>query len=76
VACLCQQETSQAKAVLKKLRALPIGEYIGEPFIEISKRFLEASRIEYAQRTLEAAETFGCDGSEIHALQEACKSAA
>ncbi len=76
IVCICQQETDQARPVLEKLRALAIGDYIGESFVEIAKRFLEAARIDYAHCTLEAAAIFGYHGLKINALLEKCNAAA
>jgi hypothetical protein len=55
---------------------LPVGEYIGESFLEITKRFLSACRIDNARRTLEAALNFGCENVEMRALFKICSTEA
>jgi tetratricopeptide (TPR) repeat protein len=76
VAYACLQERAQAEGIFRKLKALPVGEYIGESFIEITKRFLSVSRTDDARRTLEAALNFGCENLEMRALFESCSVAA
>lgn len=76
VAYACLQETAPAESIFGKLRVLPIGEYIGESFLDITKRFLSAARLDYARCTLEAALNFGCGNQEIRALLESCRAAA
>jgi tetratricopeptide (TPR) repeat protein len=73
---VCLQEATLAEGMFKKLVALPIGKFIDESFLEISKRFLSASRFDYACRTLEAALHLGCASLEMKALFEKCKAAA
>jgi tetratricopeptide (TPR) repeat protein len=75
VANVCLQETAPAEVIFRKLRTLPIGDYIGESFLEISRRFFSASRSAYARRTLEAALHFGCASPEMRALFESCNAA-
>jgi tetratricopeptide (TPR) repeat protein len=72
VAYACRQEIAPAESLFKKLTTLPIGDYIGESFLDIAKRFLEASRRDYARHTLEAALVFGCVNPEIRTLFESC----
>ena len=76
VANACLQETEEAEVILGRLRSLPVGDYIGESFLEIARRFLSASRSDYARRTLEAALHFGCTSPEMRALFEKCMAAA
>jgi tetratricopeptide (TPR) repeat protein len=76
VAYACRQEKAQAESLFKKLRALPIGDYIGESFLDIARRFLEASRRDYARHTLEAALTFGCANPEMRRLLDSSSAAA
>jgi len=76
VAYACMQEKAQAEGLFRQLRKLPIGDYIGEAFLDISKRFLSASRTDDARRTLEAALNFGCENLEMRALFESCSAAA
>jgi len=73
---VCLGEPTHAEGVFQKLKILPIGNFIGESFLEISRRFLEACKSEYARRSLEAAIHFGCDSEEIRTLAENCKAAA
>jgi tetratricopeptide (TPR) repeat protein len=76
VAYACMQEKAQAEGLFRQLRKLPIGDYIGEAFLDISKRFLSASRTDYALLTLETALAFGCENLEMRALFESCSAAA
>ena len=71
----CLKERVQAEGIFRKLQALPVGEYIGESFLEVTKRFLSASRIDYARRTLGAALYFGCENLEMRALFASCSAA-
>jgi tetratricopeptide (TPR) repeat protein len=52
VAYACLQERAQAEGIFRKLQALPVGDYIGESFIEITKLFI-CLRTDDARRTLE-----------------------
>ena len=61
VAHICMQERAQAENLFRKLRSLPIGDYIGESFLDISKRFISASRIDDARLILDTALSFGCE---------------
>lgn len=72
VTYVCQRESAQAENLFNKLRCLPMGEFIGESFLDIAKRFLSASRSDYARRTLEAAITFGCESTELRTLFQSC----
>ena len=72
VAYACLQESAPAESLFKKLTTLPIGDYIGESFLDIAKRFLEASRRDYARHTLEAALIFGCVNPEMRTLFKSC----
>jgi hypothetical protein len=76
VAYACRQESAPAESLFKKLTTLPIGDYIGESFLDIAKRFLEASRRDYARHTLETALIVGCVNPEIRTLLERCRAAA
>jgi glycosyltransferase involved in cell wall biosynthesis len=76
VAYACRQDSAPAESLFKKLRALPIGEHIGESFLDIARRFLEASRRDYARHTLETALIFGCVNPEIRTLLESGRAAA
>jgi len=76
VAHICMQERPQAEIIFGKLRSLPIGDYIGESFLDISKRFLSASRIDDARLILDTALSFGCETPAIRVLLEDCKAAA
>jgi glycosyltransferase involved in cell wall biosynthesis len=76
VAYACLKERVQAEGIFRKLQALPVGEYIGESFLEITKRFLSACRIDNARRTLEAALNFGCENVEMRALFKICSTEA
>jgi tetratricopeptide (TPR) repeat protein len=69
---VCLQELTPAEVMFKKLEALPIGKFLGESFLEISKRFLATSKPDYARQTLEAALHFGCNCPEMRALIENC----
>jgi predicted Zn-dependent protease len=72
VAYACQQERSSAENLFNQIRALPIGDYIGESFLDIARQFLNASRDDYARRTLEAAEFFGFQNIAMGELLEGC----
>jgi tetratricopeptide (TPR) repeat protein len=76
MAHVCLQETAQAEIIFRKLRGLPIGDYIGESFLEISRRFLSASKPDYARRALEATRYFGCASQEMIAILENRQAAA
>jgi tetratricopeptide (TPR) repeat protein len=76
VAYACLQETAQAESIFRDLKALAIGEYIGESFLDIAKRFLSADCLDYARCTLETALAFGCGNQETRALLENCNVAA
>jgi glycosyltransferase involved in cell wall biosynthesis len=65
IAHACLGELTLAEGIYKKLQALPIGEFIGESFLEISKRFQAASRSDYMRLTFNAANHFGCAGQEL-----------
>lgn len=73
---VCLEELTLAEGIYKKLQALPIGEFIGESFLEISKRFQAASLCDYVRCTIDAAIHFGCAGQEMRDQFEVCKSAA
>jgi len=73
---ICMQERVQAENLFRKLRSLPIGDYIGESFLDISKRFISASRIDDACLILDTALNFGCETPAIRVLLEDCKAAA
>jgi len=75
VAHICMQEIVQAENLFRKLRSLPIGDYIGESFLDISKRFISASRIDDARRILNTALSFGCETPAIRVLLEECRAA-
>ncbi len=72
VAYACRQERSSAENIFKQVRALPIGNYIGESFLDIARQFLKASRRDYARHTLEAASIFGCSNPAMEKLLEDC----
>jgi tetratricopeptide (TPR) repeat protein len=72
VTYVCQRESVQAEKLFNKLRGLPMGEFIGESFLDIAKRFLSASRSDYARRTLEAGIVFGCESTELRTLFKSC----
>ena len=76
VAHICMQERPQAEIIFRKLRSLPIGDYIGESFLDISKRLLSASRTDDTRLILDAALSFGCETPAIRELLEDCKAAA
>ena len=76
VAHACLEEQSQIGSALNTLIPLAMGEYIGESFLDIARRFLSASRADYARLTLEAASRLGYVNSEIVSLLESCRSAA
>jgi tetratricopeptide (TPR) repeat protein len=75
VAHICMQERPQAEIFFRKLRSLPIGDYIGESFLDISKRFLSASRTDDARLILNTALSFGCETPAIRVLLEECRAA-
>jgi tetratricopeptide (TPR) repeat protein len=76
VAYACRQEAERAESIFEKLKALPIGEFIGEAFLDMAKRFRSASRSDCARRTLEAAFRFGCANPEMREVYESCRPAA
>jgi tetratricopeptide (TPR) repeat protein len=76
VAHACLEEQSQIGNALNTLIPLAMGEYIGESFLDIARRFLSASRADYARLTLEAALRLGYVNSETVSLLESCRSAA
>jgi len=75
VAYACIGETRAAEGIFRKLRALPVGMYIGESFLDGAKRFLSASCRKYARDTLEVAVHFGCANREIQNLLENLRTA-
>jgi glycosyltransferase involved in cell wall biosynthesis len=75
VAHACLEEQSQIGNALNTLIPLAMGEYIGESFLDIARRFLSASLADYARLTLEAALRLGYVNSEIVSLLESCRSA-
>jgi glycosyltransferase involved in cell wall biosynthesis len=72
VAYACLQEAAPAENIIEGLKTLPMGEHIGEAFLDVARRFLSVSRRDYALRTLEAALHFGCGSMEIRAVCEGC----
>lgn len=72
VAYACRQERTAAESLFKQLKVLPIGNYIGESFLDIARQFLAASRKDYARHTLEAASIFGCANPSMGKLMEGC----
>jgi len=76
VAHACLEEQSQIGSALNTLIPLAMGEYIGESFLDIARRFLSASLADYARLTLEAASRLGYVNPEIVSLLESCRSAA
>jgi tetratricopeptide (TPR) repeat protein len=76
VAHACLEEQPQIENALNTLIPLAMGEYIGESFLDIARRFLSASLADYARLTLEAASRLGYVNSEIVPLLESCRSAA
>lgn len=76
VAYACQQETARAEAIFKKIKALPIGDYVGEAFLDMAKRLRVAFRWDDARRTLEAALDFGCENPELRTSLESLGAAA
>lgn len=76
VAHACLEEQSQLESALNSLASLAMGEYIGESFLDIAKRFLSASLADYARRTLKTASRLGFVNPEIVSLLESCRSAA
>jgi tetratricopeptide (TPR) repeat protein len=73
VAYACLQKKMQAERLFEKLRTLPIGVVIDESFLDIARRFLAASRCDYARRTLDAALWFGCESRELRSLLTSCR---
>ena len=76
VAHACLEEQSQMGSALNTLIPLAMGEYIGESFLDIARRFLSASLADFARLTLEAASRLGYVNSEIVSLLESCRSVA
>jgi tetratricopeptide (TPR) repeat protein len=72
VAYTCLKEKAQAESVYERLKALPMGEFIGESLLDITKRFLSASQTDYALLILEAAEGFGCNQDQVMELLRSC----
>ena len=72
VAYICKQERAPAENLFKQIRVLPIGDYIGESFLDIARQFLKASRRDYARRTLEAAAFFGFSNPIMEKLLKGC----
>lgn len=72
VAYVCKQQRAPAENLFKQIRVLPIGDYIGESFLDIARQFLKASRKDYARRTLEAAVFFGFSNPIMGKLLEGC----
>jgi len=72
VAYVCKQDRASAENLFKQIRVLPIGDYIGESFLDIARRFSKASRKDYARHTLEAASIFGCSNPSMGKLMEGC----
>jgi glycosyltransferase involved in cell wall biosynthesis len=76
VVYVCLQKLAHAEDMYKKLKSSPVGSFVGESFLEVSKRFLAASRCDYLHRISEAAIRFGCAGPEMITLFENCKAVA
>ena len=76
VAHACLEDQSLIESALNTLKPLAIGEYIGESFLDIARRLLSASLVDYARLTLEAASRLGYVNPEIVSLLASCRSAA
>jgi tetratricopeptide (TPR) repeat protein len=73
IACVCVGEQRPIEAALAKIRSLPIGQYLGESFLDIAKRLLKASQPALARRTLESAVMHQYATAEILAMLEGCR---
>lgn len=72
VACICVRDLDGAGRSFEILRTSSLGGHIDESFLDIAKRLLNASRGDYARRTIAAALGWGCDTSELRAVLKAC----
>ena len=66
-------ERQHVEGWLQKIRATPLGPYLGESFFDVAKRLYAASQIEYAMRTLETASHFDYASDEMSALLGICR---
>jgi O-antigen biosynthesis protein len=76
VACACSGETREGEKVFQTLQAMSVGPHLRESFLDVAKRMVSESQMEYARRTIEAALGYSCDSEELHALLNACSAAA
>jgi tetratricopeptide (TPR) repeat protein len=76
VAYVCLQAADPAENIFEELRALPMGEHIGEAFLDVARRFLSVSRRDYALWTLETALHLGYESKEMRAVYEGCSAGA
>jgi glycosyltransferase involved in cell wall biosynthesis/Tfp pilus assembly protein PilF len=75
VAHACLGEQIEVEGALSTLKSLPMGEYLHVSFLDIAKKFVSASRCDYARLTLEAALSFGCANPEMVDFLESCRTA-
>jgi tetratricopeptide (TPR) repeat protein len=73
IAYACAGRQQPIEAVLNNIRSLPLGQFLGESFLDIAKRLLNASQPALARRVLEAAVTHQCATAEVLALLERCR---
>ena len=73
IACVCVGDQRPIEDALAKIRSLPIGQYLGESFLDIAQRLIKASQPALAQRTLETAVMHQFATAEVLAMLEGCR---
>jgi tetratricopeptide (TPR) repeat protein len=76
VTSACAGELEVSERAFRSLEATPVGPFLGNSFLDVSKRMLSASQLEYARRTIETALRYQCASDEMAALLEACRAVA
>jgi tetratricopeptide (TPR) repeat protein len=76
IACACMGEQQGVADAIAKMQATAMGPYLSETFLEVARRLLAASQMQYARRTIEVAANFSCSNDEILALRTHCHAVA